>query len=120
MQYNNILQKYCVASFAYCTVRKPIVIRNHKVLTYRSRCTYEDAMYDTYYDPYNGSDREFRKLLIAETIPLVAMAAVMGIYTFPFLFMKDMCHLELKMRGLDANEYKEDTRHVDLWSLLSV
>ena len=108
MQYNKILQNYCVASLTYCTVRKPIVVRNHKVLTKRSRYAYAE------------SDNEFRNLLVTETIPLVAMAAVLGVYTFPYLFMKDVCYLELKVRGLDENEYVEDTHHFDLWSLWSV
>lgn len=105
MQYDKLLQNYCIASSTYCTVRKPIAVRNHKILTDRTRYAYKET------------DKEYRHVLVTETIPLTAMATVLGIYTFPYLLMKDVSHLELKMRGY---EIEDNTHHLDFWSLWCV
>lgn len=73
------------------------------------------------------SERQYRDLhVLTEVIPLVAMASVLGIYTFPFFLAKDISSLESsvmnpgvgrKIHSVNENQKDMGTRHPDVWSL---
>lgn len=102
-----IANKYMYCSIIYSTLRKPIVLKNHKVET-----SDNDIL---------GENR-YRNLLKTEIIPITVFSGVSGIYLAPYYFYEDLKSAEINVCGLHETDYvgKNKYLHYDLSDLLFV
>lgn len=100
--------KYLVASSAYCALRKPIVLQNHKMETTKTK-------FSTSYKTLN----EYRPLLYTEIIPITLLSAIIGPFTFPLFFCQDAQFIEIMMRKLEDGE-PTNKNHRSIFDLIDI
>lgn len=84
----SFLNKYAMTASLYAFIRKPIVLKNHKIQKHDHKNGYSD-------------------LLITEIIPLSFSNAVIGIWLSPLFVCKDMQNLEINLRGSKNDFYNK-------------
>lgn len=82
---------YMFFSITYSLVRKPAVLKKHKIET--SNCI------------FLNEEKHYRKLLKAEVIPLSILSGISGIYLFPYFLFKDLRDFEIYNCNLRKNDY---------------